>query len=232
LTRWTKERDVRRITAGLFLWLVACGGTPPTVESVVAAFCARQFRCCLEKDRDFASVEECKVQMSKRFPNGVFPDRAAEYLELARKECSQQDRHGWDRAMLWDALAKPQAEVLKIGYACTRNDQCPTLYDADWRKVGQSMCSCPIQGRENGKCVVQKTCQPPAKHLERCAPFPDRIACDSATFCSIGEGDKSGVCVRRKGAGLACQSARDCLQHEPQDCIQGKCTPIEPTCRL
>ena len=222
---------MRGITAGLFVWLVACGGAPST-ENVVKAYCARQFRCCLEDARQYKTIAECEEETAKKFPHGIHMDRALEYLELSKEECGQQDRHGWDRARIWQALPKPRAEVLQVGYACERNDQCPTLYDANWRVTGQSTCSCPVQGRENGKCVVQKTCQPPAKFLEKCAPFPDRIACDSGTFCSIGDGDKSGVCVRRRHEGQSCKGSRECLQYDPMQCIKGKCELIQPSCGI
>ena len=207
----------------ILLLLPACAPSPESLtEQVVRVHCSREYRCCSEDKRRYQTTEQCIEDTAKLFPHGVHTDRALAYIEL-KQDCASKSDNGLYRRHLFAALAKSAPVIVKVGYACKTDAQCPALYDEDYKWLGQSTCSCPFNNidPQTGRCNIARTCVAPAKRLERCSHHRHRIVCDGDTWCSMAEGSKFGKCVERSKKGERCKNQGMCAHG--LHCVNGKC---------
>lgn len=208
----------------LFFFFASCSGGNST-RDVIDWFCERRSRCCAV---DYAKCVASPPQFQRTL---------ASTLEL-RREFPEDCKPSARRARYFNMLLTQQP-VATNPPTCKNHNDCRWEFNRDYIKVKHWMCSCPLEDRVKGSCLV-KVCTPPAKVGERCAASPLPILCDSSGWCSIGEGDETGVCVAKKELGdecrrdIECKDAPDfiarCIRRF--DSVNGKCGKAELGCGL
>ena len=101
-----------------------------------------------------------------------------------------------------------QDEECRNGWCNMRGDLCPGAC-VDYKQPDQS-CNSSLD-----KCIIGYEC-----HSLGCSksssgninePCVSNSGCDLSLFCYIKEGDTYGTCLKRKGEGLVCTDANECV---------------------
>ena len=214
---------VRLFFLFVMFWLVAGCATSPS--DVVTIHCERKKRCC---QSDF---QQCVASMEGRIQR-TMPATLQLYVDMDHMACEPNVK----RLRLWNMLQWHQPP-LTMPATCSNHNDCPYVMDSHYIKTAHWMCSCPLKDRVKGACAV-KVCTAPAKVGQRCAASPLPILCDSAGWCSIGEGDATGVCVARKELGEDCRRSLECKEtpeyigfcQRRSDSVWGKCVKAQIAC--
>lgn len=209
----------------VFLTLLASCGT--SRSDVATLYCARKAKCCQ------IDYSQCYSQTKPRILRSMQATLEL-YRDLSDHQCGEPSIK---RQRLLAMLMTPQP-VLSVPDSCTSHDDCPWKYNSDYIKTGHWMCSCPISSRDKAGHCKKKVCVPPAKLGERCAASPLPVKCDWQGWCSMADGDKTGVCVARKKLGAPCRKTAECEEtadyigfcQRRTDSLWGKCAKAPLAC--
>ncbi|MBP5590452.1 hypothetical protein J6Y50_01165 [bacterium] len=112
-----------------------------------------------------------------------------------------------------------QDEECKNGWCNMRGDVCPGAC-VDYKQPDQS-CNSSLD-----KCVIGYECRSYGCSKSSTGvvndPCVSNSDCTTFLFCYVKEGDSFGVCLKRKGEGLACTDANECVVG--LSCVDNLCT--------
>ena len=112
-----------------------------------------------------------------------------------------------------------QDEECKNGWCNTRGDVCPGSC-VDYKQPDQN-CNSSID-----RCVIGYECRSSGCSKSSTGvvndPCVSNSDCTTFLFCYVKEGDSFGVCLKRKGEGLACTDANECVVG--LSCVDNICT--------
>ena len=112
-----------------------------------------------------------------------------------------------------------QDEECKNGWCNMRGDVCPGSC-VDYKQPDQN-CNSSID-----RCVIGYECRSSGCSKSSTGAVNDPCVsnsdCTTFLFCYVKEGDSFGVCLKRKGEGLACTDANECVVG--LSCVDNICT--------
>ena len=158
---------------------------------------------------DMAQAEKCFSVVSQMEPCNPLdvqlfdiPECASVFkgVKMLREDCSQDEecKNGWCN-MRGSACPGSCVEYKQPDQNCNSSlDKCVIGYEC--RSSG---CSKSSTGAPNDPCVSNSDCT-------------------TFLFCYVKEGDSFGVCLKRKGEGLACTDTNECVIG--LSCVENICT--------